>query len=68
MRNISLRFIESPCYYPNLPIIRETENGLSFQIICGGEGFTKASKTPYAHRGVSSNFVSSLWIIMDRDE
>jgi len=28
--------------HPNLPIIRETGNGLSFQILCGEHGLSNA--------------------------
>ena len=36
----------------NLPITPQTGNGLSFQILCGGDGFTKVSDNSYAYRGV----------------
>ena len=59
-------------YTPPAIIIRLRKvswvNGLCFQILCGGYGLWKAHKISYAYTGVSSNFVSSLWIIMNRND
>jgi len=47
----------------NLPIIPQTGNGLSFQILCGGEGFTKESKMPYAPKGKYVFDTLHLWVL-----
>jgi len=49
--------------HSNLPIIPQTGNGLSFQILCGGEGFTKESKMPYAPKGKYVFDTLHLWVL-----
>jgi len=41
----------------------QTKYGLSFQILCGGEGFAKESKMPYAPKGKYVFDTLHLWVL-----
>jgi len=41
----------------------QTKYGLSFQILCGGEGFAKESKIPYAPKRKYVFDTLHLWVL-----
>jgi len=47
-----------------IPLDRTIANDLSFQILYGGEGFTKESKIPYAPKGKYVFDTLHLWVLL----